>query len=50
MTGGTKSMLMDFRPQSSTIVLPCWMATVPSTVSAGENPGTRLPWNISMNT
>ena len=39
MTGGTKSMLIDFRPQSSTIVLPCWMTTVPSTVKRTGEPG-----------
>ena len=42
-------MLIDFRPQSSTIVFPCWTTTVPSTVSARANPGTRFPWNMSMN-
>lgn len=48
--GSTKSIPMDLRPESSTMVLPCWITTVPSTVRAREKPGTRPPWKLSMKT
>ncbi len=41
-------MPIDLRPASNTIVLPCCIMTVPSTVSDLENPRTKFPWGVTL--